>query len=95
VSIGVADLRFCSMTGRNVGSGHDEAEVEALKAAARQRLMDGQGAFALGLDSTESTGGPLEIAGRAELPFEARGVVGLSVPLDRDLHPARPDREAG
>jgi hypothetical protein len=37
--------------------------LETLKAAARQRLAEGQGAFDLGLDSTEITGGPLEIVG--------------------------------
>jgi hypothetical protein len=47
----------------HLGSAHDESEVEALKAAARQRLMEGQGAFDLGLDSIEITGGPLEIVG--------------------------------
>ncbi len=47
----------------HLGSAHDESELEALKAAARQRLAEGQGAFDLGLDSTEITGGPLEIVG--------------------------------
>jgi hypothetical protein len=45
----------------HLGSAHDEAEVEALKAAARQRLAEGQGAFDLGLDPTGVGGGPLEI----------------------------------
>jgi len=47
----------------HLGSAHDESELQALKAAARQRLVEGQGAFDLGLDSTERTGGPLEIVG--------------------------------
>jgi hypothetical protein len=34
----------------HLGSAHDDAEVEALKAAARQRLAEGQGALDLGLD---------------------------------------------
>jgi hypothetical protein len=34
----------------HLGSAYDESEVEALKAAARQRLMDGQGAFDLATD---------------------------------------------
>ena len=47
----------------HVGSAHDESEVEALKAAARQRLMRGQGEFDLGLDPAEIASGPLEIVG--------------------------------
>jgi Integrase core domain len=43
------------------GSAHDGSEVEALKAAARQRLKEGQGAFDLGVDATAVSGGPLEI----------------------------------
>jgi len=45
----------------HVGSAHDESELEALKAAARQRLADGQDAFDLGLDSAGIAGAPLEI----------------------------------
>jgi hypothetical protein len=46
----------------HVGSGHDEAEVEALKAAARQRLAGGQAELDLGLAETGTSGpGPLEI----------------------------------
>jgi hypothetical protein len=33
----------------HLGSAHDEAELEALKAAARQRLAAGQGELELGL----------------------------------------------
>jgi hypothetical protein len=47
----------------HLGWAHDGSELEALKAAARQRLAEGQGAFDLGLDSTEITGGLLEIVG--------------------------------
>ena len=32
----------------HLGSAHDGSELEALKAAARQRLVEGQGAFDLG-----------------------------------------------
>ena len=59
----------------HVGSAHDEAELEALKAAARQRLAAGQGELDLGLGasvdtaagapagpSPTPTGRPLEIA---------------------------------
>ena len=51
----------------HIGSGHDEAEVGALKAAARQRLAAGQGELDLGMDPGETaaaaaaSGGPLEI----------------------------------
>ena len=41
-------------------SAHDEAELEALKAAARQRLAAGQSELDLGLDAV-SAAGPLEI----------------------------------
>jgi hypothetical protein len=42
------------------GSAHNDAELEALKAAARQRLAEGQGALDLDLDATD-TSGPLQI----------------------------------
>jgi hypothetical protein len=45
----------------HVGSAHDESELEALKAAARQRLAEGQGVLDLGLDSAGIAGAPLEI----------------------------------
>jgi len=45
----------------HLGSAHDEAEVEALKAAARQRLVEGQGTLDLGLDAVGTAGAPLEI----------------------------------
>jgi len=44
------------------GSAHDEAGLELLKAAARQRLAAGQGELDLGLDVT-APGGPLPITG--------------------------------
>jgi hypothetical protein len=44
----------------HVGSAHDEAELAALKTAARQRLAAGQGELALGLDAVAAAG-PLEI----------------------------------
>ena len=47
----------------HLGSAHDDAELEALKAAAHQRLADGQGALDLGLDTTGVDGEPLEIVG--------------------------------
>ena len=50
----------------HIGSAHDEAELEVLKAAARQRLAAGQDALDLGLEPTElarqgAGGGPLPI----------------------------------
>jgi hypothetical protein len=50
----------------HIGSAHDDAELELLKAAARQRMVAGQGEFDLGLDATDPArrgrgGGPLPI----------------------------------
>jgi Transposase DDE domain len=45
----------------HVGSAHDASELEALKAAARQRLAEGQIALDLGLSSAGIAGAPLEI----------------------------------
>ncbi len=46
----------------HVGSAHAEAELEALRAAARQRLVAGQGELDLGLAVGAASDGPLEIA---------------------------------
>ena len=45
----------------HIGSAHDDAELELLKAAARQRLAAGQGELDLGLDAGAAGGGPLPI----------------------------------
>jgi len=45
----------------HLGSAHHDGEVEALKAAARQRLAEGQGALDLGLNPVGVDGEPLEI----------------------------------
>ena len=45
----------------HIGSAHDDAELELLKAAARQRLAAGQGELDLGLDTGGGAGGPLPI----------------------------------
>lgn len=45
----------------HLGSAHDDGEVEALKAAARQRLAEGQGALELGIEATGADGEPLEL----------------------------------
>jgi hypothetical protein len=47
----------------HIGSAHDDAELAALTAAARQRLAAGQGELDLGLDDNPDAGGPLEITG--------------------------------
>jgi Transposase DDE domain len=56
----VYSMRRGSRSLEHVGSAHDEAELEALKAAANQRLAQGQQEFDLGL-GTASAAGPLEI----------------------------------
>lgn len=43
----------------HLGSAHDEAELEALKAAAQQRIAAGQAELDLGLEA--AGGGPLPI----------------------------------
>jgi hypothetical protein len=45
---------------KHIGSARDDAELELLKAAARQRLAAGQGELDLGLDAA-AAGGPLPI----------------------------------
>ena len=45
----------------HLGSAHDDAEVKALKAAARQRRAEGQGALDLGLNTAGADGEPLVI----------------------------------
>jgi hypothetical protein len=46
----------------HIGSAHDDAELEVLKAAARQRLAAGQDELDLGLDGVQrGAGGPLPI----------------------------------
>ena len=42
----------------HLGSAHDDAGVELLKAAARQRLAAGQGELDLGLQPDADAGGP-------------------------------------
>lgn len=45
----------------HIGSAHDEAELAALRSAARQRLAAGQDELDLGLDDSPAAGGPLAI----------------------------------
>lgn len=53
----VYSMRRGSRRIEHIGSGHDEAEVEALKAAARQRLAEGQSVLDLDLDAEVDGGG--------------------------------------
>jgi hypothetical protein len=57
----VYSTRRGSRSIEHIGSAHDEAELEALKAAARQRIVEGQGVLDLGLDAA---------AGSSPLPIE-------------------------
>jgi hypothetical protein len=70
----------------HLGSAHDDAELEALKAAAAQRLAEGQQALDLGLDSCGIAGAPLEIVGsRAEHLWDALCRVYVVLGFDRVL----------
>jgi hypothetical protein len=67
----------------HLGSAHDDAEVELLKAAARQRLAAGQGVLDLGLDAG-APGGPLPItASRMGCLLDALEHVWQVLGLDR------------
>jgi hypothetical protein len=47
----------------HIGSAHDEAQLAALRAVARQRLAASQDELDLGLEDSPAAGGPLEITG--------------------------------
>lgn len=53
----------------HLGSAHDDGELEALKAAARQRLAEGQTTLDLGLGSSGGEGAPLEIVSTTSTPL--------------------------
>jgi Transposase DDE domain len=53
----------------HLGSAHDDGEVEALKAAARQRLAEGQTTLDLGLATAGVDGDPLEIVATKSTPL--------------------------
>jgi hypothetical protein len=55
----------------HVGSAHDDAELEALKAAAAQRLPAGQGELDLGLDDAGGAGPLLIVSSRMSHLWEA------------------------
>ena len=60
----------------HLGSAHDDAQLEAFKAAAAQRLSAGQQALDLGLGQTGTSDGPLE--GIVKLFGNACGSVDVS-----------------
>jgi hypothetical protein len=53
----------------HLGSAHDDGEIEALKAAARQRLAEGQTTLDLGLATAGVDGDPLEIVSTKSTPL--------------------------
>jgi hypothetical protein len=55
----VWSFRRGSRSIEHLGSAHNEAQLEALKAAAAQRLAEGQGALDLGLNTAGADGDPL------------------------------------
>ena len=73
----------------HIGSAHDEAELEALKTAARQRLAAGQDELDLGLGSDVAGGGPLPITASRmahlwDALARAYGAVGFEAATDSD-----------
>ena len=67
----------------HIGSAHDDAELELLKAVARQRLAAGQGELELGMDAG-APGGPLPItASRMDCLLDALEHAYRTVGLDR------------
>jgi hypothetical protein len=73
----------------HLGSAHDEAQVEALKAAAAQRLAEGQGTLDLGLNTAGADGDPLEILSSQSSHLweglcRAYGVLGFDAVLGGD-----------
>jgi len=70
----------------HLGAAHDEAEVEALKAAAQQQLAGGQGALDRRRDATGTGGSPLEIvSSRAGHLWEALCRAYQALGFDRAL----------
>jgi hypothetical protein len=67
----------------HIGSAHDEQEVEALKAAARQRLAGGQQQLDLGVDTDEHASPPVGTP-----PRHRGGARPGARPLDRPDPPA-------
>ena len=73
----------------HLGSAHDEAQLEMLKAAAAQRLAAGQQTLDLGLGQAGAAGGPLEIVASCSRHLwqalcQAYRVLGFDEVLDGD-----------
>ena len=73
----------------HLGSAHDDAQLEALKGAAAQRLAAGQQALDLGLGQTGTSDGPLEIVASCsqhlwEALCQAYRVLGFDRALEGD-----------
>ena len=73
----------------HIGSAHDEAELEALKTAARQRLAAGQDELDLGLGCDVAGGGPLPITASRmahlwDALARAYGALGFEAATDSD-----------
>ena len=73
----------------HLGSAHDEAQVEVLKAAAAQRVAAGQQTLDLGLGQAGTAGGPLEIVASCsehlwQALCQAYRVLGFDGVLDGD-----------
>lgn len=67
----------------HIGSAHTPAEVELLKAAARQRISAGQGEFDLGLDAAPAVPKPRIVGSRAGLLWDAITQAYAALGLDR------------
>ena len=98
----VYSMRRGSRRIEHLGSGHDEAEVEALKAAARQRLVQGQAVLDLDLDVDAGAAGPARIvSSQAGHLWDAlqrtRGAPGARLQDDQTAVPGSPttDRRPG
>ena len=85
----VWSFRRGSRSIEHLGSAHNEAQLEALKAAAAQRLAEGQGALDLGLNTAGADGDPLEILSSLSSHLwdglcRAYGVLGFDAVLGGD-----------
>ena len=85
----VWSFRRGSRSIEHLGSAHNEAQLEALKAAAAQSLAEGQGALDLGLNTAGADGDPLEILSSLSSHLwdglcRAYGVLGFDAVLGGD-----------
>jgi hypothetical protein len=79
----------------HIGSAHDEAQLELLKAVARQRLAGGQEEFDLGLGGVAASQGGPPRAGGAPLPITSSRMGHLWEALSRGYDVLGFDRAAG